>query len=211
MKAACLAVPVSLLLALAAVAATVPEGSQLSISFRYRDNLNKLRNKGPGYAIQEDGYAQTIWVEGPHHPDSACTIARFERQNIKLVKVITYFAYGHNRANDDAVPNPWSRVDYNTPDFVAALISAGMYRYCPWSRTEGQSCTNGRVAPKDARRQDPTRGGMWRDKASVVCYPVNPARGHYAPLGDISAVTDGVSSATMYPGSTVTFTSVLAA
>ena len=78
--------------------ATVPGGAELTISFEYKDNGNQLRSKGSGYAIKEDGYAATIWIEGPYDPAVPCSVVSFERKNIQLTRVISYFAYGNGSA-----------------------------------------------------------------------------------------------------------------
>ena len=52
-----------------AYSATVPTDATFNISFSFRDNNNALRGKGPAsYAICEDGYVETVWIEGTFNP-----------------------------------------------------------------------------------------------------------------------------------------------
>jgi hypothetical protein len=186
-------------------AAKVPAGANLKITFEYKENNNLLRNKGTGYASQKDSYAATIWVEGPYDPGTPCQITNYERENIKLVKVITYMAYGLDRGDTAIVPNSWGYVDYNTPDFLAALVVAGKYYYCSPPPPETQRCATAVLAQINSQRQNRTTGGKYCDVSSTVCYPMNPSIGWFQATGDVTYIPDGVSGATVFPGSTVVY------
>ena len=68
-------------------AAPVPRSASLTITFSLKENGNRLRGKLPdSYAICEDGYAATIWVEGPYDPDVHCLMKDMERQNIIMTQ-----------------------------------------------------------------------------------------------------------------------------
>ncbi|MBD3239912.1 MAG: hypothetical protein GF331_04950 [Chitinivibrionales bacterium] len=196
-----------------ALGARIRDGSQLTISFEYKDNNNQLRNKtSPSYAITEDGYAATIWVEGPYDPAVPCEIVDFERQSIRLVRVITFFENSLPRSQDTlAHPirrNTWNYHDYNTPDFLAAVMTAGMFHYCTaWPLVEGAVCDDPILAPTDAQRQNTTTGGMHCLSTNpIVCRDHTTPWPGKTPIGDITQIPDGISGATVYPQTTVTYT-----
>lgn len=210
-RAICLALTAALT---AATAAPVPTGSQLSITMQFKDNGNNLRGKTPGadYAILEDGYAPTIWVEGPYDPGTPCQMSGFERQNIAYVNTIVRFAEAHSRDGTELKENPWQFHDFDTPDYLAAVLTAGKYHYCPdftdfTPSTESEPCPSPSLAPTDAVRQDPSKGGEWcAATGSVICDAFTTPWVGTSSLGDISRIPDGITSATIYPDSQVTFT-----
>jgi hypothetical protein len=132
-----------------------------------------------------------------------------QRQNIRLVKVITYFSHGQDRLHTAIKPNSWSYADYSAPDFLAALVVSGMYYYCPnWPVAEGDSCPNAVLAPTNTQRQNPTAGGYncpaVAGQTTPVCRAIQgPTSVYYTKPGNITLVPDGVSGATVYPGTPV--------
>jgi len=182
-------------------------GGKLEIDFTVKNNNNKLRNKtSPSYQILKDGYAPTIWIEGPYDPAVPCEIKNFERQNIKLTKSIVHFGKSHARVAPFAEKrNPWAYADYRTADYRAALITAGKYRHyshdpMTWP-DEAMDTGETFLAPIDSRRTETTNGAMFCDSTTSVIghYPVGTLKGRKF-LGTVSGV-DGISSATVYADS----------
>lgn len=174
------------LLPFIALAVKVPSGSKLTISFKYKDNdgCTKYPNCINPNMYPEDFYGETIWIEGPYDPNKPCQIIDFERQNVKLSKIITFWGFGTYQ-NGRIIKygfSSWNWPDYNTPDLYAAVITAGMYRYCLGGYNEaslggdGLCKTTPLLAPINAQRQNPVTGGLFCGSNSVVCRILFPPK-----------------------------------
>jgi len=196
-KAVCVII---LMMAQFSIAKPVPPAANLTISFKFKDNNNMLSGKqGPGYKILEDAYKETIWIEGPYNSDRTCQIIDFERQDIKLTKVITFWAEGAPGARN--APNGWNYIDYDTPNFVAALVVGNIFPYCMPGEVFMAGCTNSPLAPVNAQRQDPETGGMWCDSNSYICLGETLEGGEWYTRmrGDLTQIPDGISGVTVHP------------
>ncbi len=166
--------------------APVPNGSQLDISFKFMDWNDELRDQGKG-----DCYGVTAWVEGPYDPSTPCQIINYQRQNINLVKVLEKLAT--IKTFPEVIPDngSWGYPDYNTSDFTAAIVTAGMfYRNTMTAEVETTPI------PANSTRQDPDSSGYWKNLSSKVADYVNNTWWNFA--GDTREIPDGVSSATYY-------------
>jgi len=180
--------------------ATVPDGSELTISFNFKDNNNLLAEGKPTIYVQSDAYKEFIWIEGPYTSNRDCQIIDFERQNIKLTKIITFYESENTGGGHKAITNPWLLTDVDTPNFAAALITAGIFPMCDLGVAQAwlSGCGAFSFAPIDAKRMDNTGSFFCSEDTTqaYVCWINEVGTRRYR--GDLTNIPDGVSGTTVY-------------
>lgn len=117
---------------------TVPEGYTLKVSLGLRDLASApgIRNE---FETGPNNYGLDVWVEGPVDPQSTCTFSGQARSNINYVATLEHYLgkkTGHTI--------PFADVDYRGADYLAALISAGVFSFRGLSADSPRRDANGR-------------------------------------------------------------------
>lgn len=100
-------------------AGNVAEDAELEVSFRLKDLSQSDPIRGE-FETGSNNYGVDIWIEGPLSPGETCVFSGGERQGIKYADTIV-----HYKGSKTGHITPWADVDYRSPDFLAALVTAG--------------------------------------------------------------------------------------
>ncbi len=156
-----------------AFAGDLPAGYGLVVSYGLR-NLDAVQPIRAEFATGPSNYSVDLWLEGPLDDGEQCSFdtGSMERRDIKYAATLEHYKgakAGHT--------NPWGDEDYANPDYVAALISAGLLSFAPGvdRRDDGSG------APGDAI----TGGG-----GSAI----------QITQDEVDTAIDGVTQATLKPG-----------
>ncbi len=103
----------------------VEAGSKLIISFSLRD-LSRVEPVRGSFDTGTNRYSIDAWLEGPLQPGEVCEFdqARKERKNIRYVATMVHYI-GSKAAHN----NPFWDADYRAPDYLAALVTGGVFEY----------------------------------------------------------------------------------
>jgi hypothetical protein len=139
----------------------VPDGFKLQVRFELRD-LSKIPGIREEFATGVNNYGIDAWIEGPIEPGEKCVIRDFQRQNIEYVATIEHYV---GRKSGHTIP--YKDDDYRGADYLAALISAGVYEFL------GHTSGTDRRGP-DGRQTDGLMGGVTDAdiKANIDCFGV---------------------------------------
>jgi hypothetical protein len=155
----------------------VGDGAELDVSFKLKDLSRSDPIRGE-FETGANNFATDIWIEGPLDPGESCAFSGGERQNIKYADTIV-----HYKGTKAGHITPWADEDFRSPDFLAALVTGGRLQ-----------SIDAAYAPGADRRDDAT--GV---PNSGFGQPVNIGE------SDIDSL-DGVTQATLHPGTTHSFT-----
>jgi hypothetical protein len=103
----------------------VEAGYKLMISFALRD-LSRVSPVQSTFDTGANRYSIDAWIEGPLEPGETCVFdsAKKERKNIRYLATLVHYIgskAGHN--------NPFWDADYRAPDYLAALVTGGVFDY----------------------------------------------------------------------------------
>ncbi len=154
----------------------VPAGYGLVVSYGLR-NLDDVQPIRAEFATGPSNYSVDLWLEGPLDDGEQCSFdaASQERRDIKYAATLE-----HYKGAKTGHTNPWGDDDYANPDYVAALITAGVLGFAP--SVDRRDDNSG--APGDAL----TGGG-----GSAV----------QITQDEVDTAIDGVTQATLKPGQRV--------
>jgi hypothetical protein len=155
----------------------VEAGFKLMISLSLRD-LARVDPIRTTFDTGSNHYSIDAWVEGPLEPGEVCQFdpIKKERQNIRYVGTITHYI-----GSKSGHTNPFWDPDYRAPNYLAALVTSGMFEHLG-------------IGPEADRRDDNTgfQGGDLTDATGKIKLTTDD-------LGDV----DGVTAATISSGAQV--------
>jgi len=118
----------------------VEAGFKLLISFSLRD-LAGIDPISASFDTGSNHYAAEIWIEGPLEPGETCRYDASTKQRTDIDYVATVV---HYVGSGEGSANPFWDADYRAPDYLAALVSGGVFE--------------GIGIPASADRRDDTTG-----------------------------------------------------
>ncbi|MFH1809285.1 MAG: Ig-like domain-containing protein [Pseudomonadota bacterium] len=101
----------------------VPAGFKLLVSFNLRD-LSTAQPVASSFDTGANRYAVDAWIEGPLQPGESCSFdaASKERRGIDYVATLVHYV-GQKQGHQ----NPFWDLDYRAPDYLAALVTGGVF------------------------------------------------------------------------------------